>query len=417
MMNIRGSYLVKLFVGVFVFLLFLQVFLVSAVEVTGDYWITKNALPVERVPMSGVVTSNGLIYVITSDAIDVYNPVTDTWTTKTPMPTSRDHFGAAVYKNKIYVIGGYCDEANDRHTVAVNEVYDVVSDTWETKTLMPSARGEFSVNVFNGKIYVIGGSKNRFGIEDIGFESNVNLVYDTATDTWSSKTPIPRQFVGVAPYIREGVSGVIDGKIYLASWGTTDIASWGAIEALTLIYNPVTDTWSYCMPISTFALNAVGGVTTGEMAPKRLYVVGGNSDGTLVQIYDPASDTWVMGSSMPTGRSGCGAVMVNDCLYVIGGTNSNNTHVVANEMYVPERHSSPPPQPSVTLSNTISSPLPNSSSTIMYALVIITVIILVIAVTTFTLKGKKRKNVTSMKTFDCFHSSSNIDRSRWRSLS
>lgn len=41
------------------------------------------------------------------DAVEEYNPITNTWTTKAPMPTARaGAVAAAVLNNTIYVIGG-----------------------------------------------------------------------------------------------------------------------------------------------------------------------------------------------------------------------------------------------------------------------------------------------------------------------
>ena len=87
-----------------------------------------------------------------------YDPATDTWTTKTPMPTPRAIFATAVYQNKIYVIGGGGDFGFEEVT-GLNQVYDPSTDTWTTKTSMPTARQFLCANVVNGKIYLIGGSK------------------------------------------------------------------------------------------------------------------------------------------------------------------------------------------------------------------------------------------------------------------
>ena len=59
--------------------------------------------------------------------------------------------------------------------VAVNEVYNTQTDTWETKTAMPTARVGAAASVIDGKIYVVGG------------DSNVTEVYDPKTDTWTAR--------------------------------------------------------------------------------------------------------------------------------------------------------------------------------------------------------------------------------------
>jgi N-acetylneuraminic acid mutarotase len=39
--------------------------------------------------------------------VEAYDPATDTWTTKAPMPTARQGLAAAVVNGSLYAIGGY----------------------------------------------------------------------------------------------------------------------------------------------------------------------------------------------------------------------------------------------------------------------------------------------------------------------
>jgi len=110
-----------------------------------------------------------------------YDPVTDTWTYKSPMPTSRSDFAIAVYNNKIYCMGGVVgtekvDVIFSRFvTSAVNEVYDPATDTWETKASLPNAGMFMQAVVIDNKIYVIDG--------------HFNEVSDPENDSWVTKTP------------------------------------------------------------------------------------------------------------------------------------------------------------------------------------------------------------------------------------
>lgn len=117
-----------------------------------------------------------------------YDPTIDTWTLRAPMPTNRSQFGIAVYQNKIYCLGGVYGNAVysngvfsyfDVYEVAANEVYDPATNTWENKAPMPDSRAGVSAHLIDGKIYVLGGN------------SSANDVYDPATDTWTTKAPIP----------------------------------------------------------------------------------------------------------------------------------------------------------------------------------------------------------------------------------
>ncbi len=74
---------------------------------------------------------------------------------RNPMPTARSSFAIAVYDDKIYVIGGTVGNG----FVGNNEVYDPLTNSWETKASMPTPRADLSANVVNDKIYLIGGKK------------------------------------------------------------------------------------------------------------------------------------------------------------------------------------------------------------------------------------------------------------------
>lgn len=85
-----------------------------------------------------------------------YDPATDMWSFKKPMPTPREYFGIAVYQNKIYCMGGVSSIGyySNGSITGVNEVYDPATDTWETKASIPTPRRGLKANVVNGKIYL-----------------------------------------------------------------------------------------------------------------------------------------------------------------------------------------------------------------------------------------------------------------------
>jgi hypothetical protein len=92
--------------------------------------------------------------------VEVYDPATDTWTTKAPMPTARAIFLSSCEVNGIiYVIGGI----NGERAFSTVEAYDPATDTWTEKTSMPEVRGMFATSVVGGKIYAIGGSPAGHG--------------------------------------------------------------------------------------------------------------------------------------------------------------------------------------------------------------------------------------------------------------
>ena len=56
------------------------------------------------------------------------------WTTRTNMPTARQYFACVETNGKIYTFGGSINPMNSTDAV---EVYDPETDTWTTKNKMP----------------------------------------------------------------------------------------------------------------------------------------------------------------------------------------------------------------------------------------------------------------------------------------
>ena len=290
----------------------------------GGSWTTMEPMPTARSGL-GVAVVDGKIYAIGGygnsqlDINEMYNPATNSWVSKQPMPTARSRFGITVFENKIYVMGG----AGVSGFTDVNEVYDPVTDTWETKASIPAGRrSELAVNAVNGKIYAIGGY--FFGI--FWIPSNLTEVYDPVADTWTTKAEMPTA-------VYSCTSAVVDNKIYLIENGRSV-----TVPCLNQIYDTITDTWSIGQPLPTRAVGAAAVATTGVYAPKLIYVIGGGDLFTydINQIYDPVTDTWTLGTAMPTPRQHLGAVALNDTIYAIGGYQiESDANVSKNERYTP----------------------------------------------------------------------------------
>jgi N-acetylneuraminic acid mutarotase len=66
---------------------------------------------------------------------------------------------ACTVNGLVYAIGGSPDQNN---VLSVVEVYDPVKDTWTKGTDMPTPRGALSTSVVNRRIYAIGGYGQGF---------------------------------------------------------------------------------------------------------------------------------------------------------------------------------------------------------------------------------------------------------------
>jgi len=326
---------VVIFLMIFLFISgsFVSVFSsVSASALIEDSWNTKTPMKQARTQL-GVVAVDGKIYAIggytgreslgnVADTNERYDPKTDTWITLEPMPTARGRFAIAAYENTIYCIGGsggpvYGSFIVENEAFSVNEVYDIATYSWSTKASFPFPSMNMQAHVVDGKIYVILLRGDLY-------------MYDPATDVWTQKTSMP------SPLDRVVVSAVVDGKIAVVYI----IGTHEGMETRTKSYDPKTDVWSEkSVPaFSVFKahehsmgfLNGGAGVTTGVYAPQRVYALGFMfylNMSLSNQVYNPVEDTWAFAKDMPTRREHFGVAVIDDILYVIGGS--------LNEQYVP----------------------------------------------------------------------------------
>jgi hypothetical protein len=130
----------------------------------------KADMPTPRAAL-GVGVVGGLIYVLggTSDgrtacpAVEVYDPATDTWTSKGTVPEPRWDLCAITIGQKIYALGGrsggWPGFVDDSAVVFMKSVtlYDPAGNTWSPKPDMNVRRADSAASVVDGRIYVFGG--------------------------------------------------------------------------------------------------------------------------------------------------------------------------------------------------------------------------------------------------------------------
>lgn len=91
-------------------------------------------------------------------SVEMYDPETDSWSDRAPLPTPRQAMGAALGADgRIYVVGGARSYSNPT-PMGVVEIYDPVADSWsEGPPLSHPRRGHQVVATPEGRIYAIGG--------------------------------------------------------------------------------------------------------------------------------------------------------------------------------------------------------------------------------------------------------------------
>ena len=234
--------------------------------------------------------------------VEEYDPATDRWTTKAPLPVGLHHVGIGATGGRLYVIGGYRQSGlRVWHPVATLYAYDPNRDVWAELAPMPTPRGALAVAELEGRLYAIGGYDRKAN-------SRAVEVYDPARNVWTTRAPLPTPRDHLA-------TAALSGKLYAI--GGRFKGDYGRNVSVTEVYDPVVDRWSRSADLPT----ARSGITASAVGGK-IYVFGGEgTEGTFREneAYDPARDIWQTMAPMPTGRHGLGSAVVGGQIHVIGG--------------------------------------------------------------------------------------------------
>jgi N-acetylneuraminic acid mutarotase len=287
----------------------LTLFSTGAALASNIVWQSAASMPTARYGLGVVEGLNGEILAIGGgngegerfDLVEAYNPTTNTWATKAPMPAANRDFGIATINNKVYVVGGY------PHYTA-NQVYDLATNTWTVKAAMPIRRAALGAAAGpNGKLYIFGGENPGGG--DIS-ESDTVMEYDPTTNTWATKTSMPTR--------RHSLKAITadNGKIYAIGGFNSSMV--GTVEE----YDPLTDSWvtktSMPTPRVEFGLAKFDG---------KIYAIsGGDPEGPInsVEEYDPVTDNWTTKTGLNVARQDLATIGTSTGkLYALGGIDWN----------------------------------------------------------------------------------------------
>jgi len=145
---------------------------------TSPSWVEKAPMPTSRIAFATAAVNGKIYAISGRDTdidvcealetVEAYDTATDTWERNlAEPPTKRYRAAAAALGGVIYLVGG-----EDRSmpevcgdVVSTVEVYDPVSNTWSSKAPIKVARSLISLAVdeANNKLYAIGGSNGRNG--------------------------------------------------------------------------------------------------------------------------------------------------------------------------------------------------------------------------------------------------------------
>ena len=144
----------------------------------------------------------------------VFDPAAGRWSAIADAPTARNSAASTVIDGRLYVVGGrqalpQPDGTLRQVNVPQLEVYDPASDRWTTRAPMPQAQGGLAAAAWGGRLYVFGGE--QWVPEQKVFADC--WVYTPRTDQWAALPPLPTRRHGLG-------AATVGNRIHVFGGGT-----------------------------------------------------------------------------------------------------------------------------------------------------------------------------------------------------
>lgn len=294
-------------------------------------WTMKAPIPVGMAEV-GVAALDGKVYAVggteqkgqdapnyASTLNMMYDPATNAWQERAPLPYGLSHVGVAALDGKLYAIGGFTSPV---HIGAryLAFIYDPKKNKWSALPKISSTRGSVAVVAVGGKIHIFGG-RNPVKVIKISPPGAPELfagygtvttheIYDPATGNWSEGVPLPgpaRDHVGIA---------VLDGKVHLFGGRVADFTD--NLDRHD-VYDPETDNWTVAAPLPV--PRSAGAYTV--LNDLIIYAGGECTSGgeafNDVTAYDSKTNSWTGLTPLPQARHAFGAATIKGVAYFVGG--------------------------------------------------------------------------------------------------
>jgi N-acetylneuraminic acid mutarotase len=280
----------------------------------GTGWKILADIPHPQIGCGGVVLNNKL-HIIggatlvggASNAHQVYDPATNSWSEKAPLPDKSGWPAVAVLNDRIYVFGGDRKGIDARQTDKCF-VYDPAKDAWSEIAPLHAPRSYAAATAIGEFIYVYGARTLTRDVDDLSMYR-----YDPEDNTYTRMADLPE----AARFITQGV---YNGNIYVLHGETSkEVMADGVLQ-----YDIVHNSWrklnvSRIVKSKWTLTQHSSHVTKGT----RLYVAGGKPPEAkrtpLVTYFDMQTKKFGEVDPLPAGRC-CGAGgVINDSLYLAGG--------------------------------------------------------------------------------------------------
>lgn len=249
------------------------------------------------------------------DSAEIYDPLTESWSTAASMNTQRlDHAAVVLESGKQVLVSGGRNLAS---FLKSTELYDAVAGIWTPKSDMNTARSSHTAIKLSGGRVLVAGGRN-----DSGPLSSAEL-YNLDTNKWVFTGEMASKRIGHSATLLDDnrvlVSGGQNGSNFLAS---------------AEVFISEDGTWQPTGVMGT----ARSGHTAVKLPGGNVLVAGGqNKSGflTSAEIFDPEAGIWTETGAMKTARSNHTTTLLDDGKVLIAGGQNGDGRLKSSEIYDP----------------------------------------------------------------------------------
>jgi hypothetical protein len=212
-------------------------------------------------------------------SVTAYNVATNTWSSRLSQVGVFYSNGVGKIGSKLYFSGGYLTSGNLPDASRQLWAYDYSNDRMIQKANLPIFSAEGVSGVINGKLYVLPGACNGNGYPDPGYCAV------PPTRRFYRYDPATNTWVARRPaphFHRQGAAAVLDGKFYVTGGFGESREGVSALD----VYDPATNTWRTLAPVPAGGAARAGAALQGQF----FVLVGGSPN--RAYAYNRATNQW-----------------------------------------------------------------------------------------------------------------------------
>ena len=253
-------------------------------------------------------------------AVNVYDPLANTWLPRAPMPAAVTHAGVAVDGATVWLAGGLLGDYAGGNNLPTKDTwrYDTAADAWTPGPPLPAASGAGGLAVVGRRLHYFGGfAADGQGDSSRHYTLNLDALAADPATTWAPAASMPtaRNHFGTA---------VVNGKVYAIGGQHGRDETYRNVRDVHA-YDPATGQWSTAArlpkPMSHFHNSTL-------VVNNKILVIGGVTNGRYplsdAWEYDPATNVWAPALPLPAPRKAPVAAVAAGRLYVLTGSPGDN---------------------------------------------------------------------------------------------